>query len=304
MSLQSKKYDNMLQPVKTFDSKDILLLKNTVAKDLNTNEFNLFCEVAKRVGLDPFRRQIYAHLFHKNKADKRQMVIITGIDGLRAIAQRSGRYRPDDDEPQYFYNQDLKDQLNPLGIERCVVKVYYCDDGGDWHNIKGVAYWDEFRKVDVDYKTNKTELGSMWKKMGRVMIAKCAEAQALRKGWPEETGSIYTEDELGNALASDVVESQMEEDRIRRSGASGDIALQLDYNLPLEMVNIGEFHDKICGHIDKLNDIEALERFQSINQISLKLYWGKKPNDALELKKFIEKKSAKLKAARDAERVG
>src|SRR3546814_3753630 len=54
--------------------------------------------VCKRVGLDPFRRQIYAVVYSKDKPDKRKMSIITGIDGFRAVAARNRDYRPDDIE--------------------------------------------------------------------------------------------------------------------------------------------------------------------------------------------------------------
>jgi hypothetical protein len=48
-------------------------------------------EVARRVGLDPFRRQIYAVVYNKDKPKKRKMSIITGIDGFRAVAARGRR---------------------------------------------------------------------------------------------------------------------------------------------------------------------------------------------------------------------
>src|SRR3546814_7837866 len=79
-------------------SSDRDLVKRTVAADCNTAEFNLFDKVCKRVGLDPFRRQIYAVVYSKDKPDKRKMSIINGIDGFRAVAARNRDYRPDDIE--------------------------------------------------------------------------------------------------------------------------------------------------------------------------------------------------------------
>lgn len=75
------------------------LIKRTVAADCDHTEFDLFMEVARRIGLDPFRKQIYAVVYNKDKPERRKMSIITGIDGYRAVAARSDRYRPDDQPP-------------------------------------------------------------------------------------------------------------------------------------------------------------------------------------------------------------
>ena len=81
-----------------FSDRQLELIRRTVAADCNPQEFDLFCEVARRTGLDPFRKQISAIVFSKGDESKRKMAIITTIDGLRTIAARSRRYRPDEDD--------------------------------------------------------------------------------------------------------------------------------------------------------------------------------------------------------------
>jgi hypothetical protein len=104
------------------DAKKISLVKRTVAKDCSDDEFNVFIAVARDLNLNPLRKQIYAFVFSKNDAEKRNMTLVVGIDGARAIAARTGNYRPDDQEPKWFFNPDLKDPLaNPHGIEKCTL---------------------------------------------------------------------------------------------------------------------------------------------------------------------------------------
>lgn len=62
------------------------LLANTVAKGATPHELDLFVEVCESTGLSPFQRQIHFTKF------KGRMAIITGIDGFRLIAHRTGLY--------------------------------------------------------------------------------------------------------------------------------------------------------------------------------------------------------------------
>ena len=59
------------------------LIKSTVALGATDNELKLFLYTAKRTGLDPLTKQIH---FVKRQG---RVAIQTGIDGYRAIAERS-----------------------------------------------------------------------------------------------------------------------------------------------------------------------------------------------------------------------
>ena len=85
----------------TYDTKMLALIKRTVAAETTDDEFSLFIHMARSLNLDPLRRQIYAFVFSKDDVKKRRMSIVTAIDGFRAIADRTGNYRPDEDEPTY-----------------------------------------------------------------------------------------------------------------------------------------------------------------------------------------------------------
>ena len=70
----------------SYNAEQLALIKKTLTTDLTDHEFALFIEVAKRTGLDPFRRQIYAIKRSGKVAHQ------TSIDGFRVLAQRSGEY--------------------------------------------------------------------------------------------------------------------------------------------------------------------------------------------------------------------
>lgn len=286
------------------------LVKRTVAADCNTDEFDLFVEVCRRVGLDPFRRQIYAIVYNKNNEQKRKMSIVTGIDGFRAVAARCGDYRPDSDEPMIVSDPDLKDPAtNPLGIEKAVYTAYKRDPNGEWFPVKATAYWDEFAPLseiwayDESEKkrqpTGKFELpsSSNWRKMGRVMIVKCAEAQALRKGWPEDLSGVYSEDEMERTFvessATEITEQYKEEERLKRVG--GKNALPFVWGeMGLEMVPAGMVADRVIGHVKSLTTQEDVTTFMEANRAGLQQYWAINPSEALEVKQEIEAHQATL----------
>src|SRR4051794_28785101 len=108
--MQENKEVVMAQPtaVQQWSRDETDLIKNTVAKGASDNELKLFLIVAKRSGLDPFSKQIH---FVKRKtwnstrkAYDEVGTIQMGIDGFRAIAERSGSLAGIDDA--IFDNED------------------------------------------------------------------------------------------------------------------------------------------------------------------------------------------------------
>jgi hypothetical protein len=70
----------------------------------------------------------------------------------------------------------------------------------DWPRpAVGVAYWAEYVQTTRDKQTGKTRPTAMWSRMPHVMLAKVAEAIALRKAFPEDMAGLYTNDEMAQA---------------------------------------------------------------------------------------------------------
>lgn len=182
------------------------LIKSTVAKGATNDELQLFLYTAQRTGLDPLTKQIH---FVKRKSKKfnkdtkiweevDQMTIQTGIDGYRVIAERSGSLAGIDDA-----TYDSEKETHPNKATVTVWKIV----NGIRVSFTASARWTEYAQVfeKDEYVDNKktgkkiTVTGPMWLKMPYLMLAKCAEALALRKAFPNDLSGIYTNEEMAQA---------------------------------------------------------------------------------------------------------
>ena len=294
-----------------FSAAQLTTIKNTVAKDTNDLEFDLFMNAAKSYGLDPFRKQISAIVFNKDNPQRRQMAIIVGRDGLRAIAARCGDYRPAQGPAQITYDEAAKDTTNPKGIVSVGVTLYKQDNKGEWHPVYGEAYWDEFAPIKDEWAwdaeaqkrqpTGKKAVDGNWSKMPIVMLTKCAEGQALRAGWPDQFGNLYAEEEMQAHTAKDITPTEeiRQEAAHRRQNALGARAILMamdETTGQLERVPIGSMADRCAEFIDA-NDAETVYRWSIRNREPLREFWADQPNDALEIKRLIEKKTAEMAGA-------
>lgn len=295
-----------------YDAPQLALIRRTVAADTTADEFNMFIEIAKRAGLDPFRRQLYCIVYNKDKPDKRKVTFITGIDGFRAVAARNRDYRPDDDEPTIVYDADVKNpETNPLGIVKATVKAHKMAPSGEWFPVSGTAYWSEFAPLKDEWAWNEEkgkrlptgritlDQSSNWYKMGRVMICKCAEAQALRKGWPEDLSGIYSPEEIDASAMRDITPTdaiaQHEQDaRLRLVNAKDTIAMLWQAGQPIEAVPIGQMADRCLAFIKGIDSVTGLDWWWSTNEVSLRTFWAMHKADALAVKQAHEARKAEL----------
>jgi len=161
------------------------LIKRTIARGASDDELTLFLHLCTRTGLDPFARQVYCLKRRENIDGQWQdrMTFQTGIDGYRLIADRTGKYTPGR-EPTFEYRE------NQLLSATAYVKKQTAD--GTWHEIAATAHYSEYVALKKDGNPNR-----MWSEKPHVMLAKCAEALALRRAFPAELSGLYTEDEMG-----------------------------------------------------------------------------------------------------------
>lgn len=136
-------------------------------------DLQLYGMVCQRLKLDPFSKQIYA-IQRKGK-----WTFQISIDGLRAIADRTGQYagseEPLFDEGLTQFEAEQKGRPVP---SVCKVTVYKIVQGHKCAFV-GIAKYSEFSQ---SYNGKPSE---MWGKMPYTMLSKCAESQALRKAFPQ-----------------------------------------------------------------------------------------------------------------------
>ncbi len=155
------------------------MIRDTYARGASDQEFAVLLEISKVRNLNPLLKQIYFVKRYDKKLGRDVWTPQVAIDGLLAIAQRTGLFNGQD-PAEFEYADNGKGRLR-----LCRVKVYR----KDWDRPSvGIAFWDESVQTYPD--GNPTDF---WKRMPHRMLEKVALSIALRKAFSEVTGGLGVE---------------------------------------------------------------------------------------------------------------
>lgn len=185
-----------------FDERQRSALTALGVENATPSELALFFHQAQRTGLDPFSKQIYmiARRTYKNGEWETKQTIQVGIDGLRLVARRAA---------------------NRMGQALSIGSAVWMCENGQWYEawprklgvpvaakirvtvgqgvFDAVANTAEYMPTRLDKSSGKMKPTGQWGKMPALMIAKCAEALALRKAFPMDLSGLYTFEEMDQA---------------------------------------------------------------------------------------------------------
>lgn len=160
----------------------------------------VFMHVAQRTGLDPFARQLYMicrkqrELVNGEWRDVVKQTIQTGIDGFRLVARRAADRLGETlayEDTLWADSEGNWYELWTHSVAPTAAKVTVVRNG---NRFSAVAMYREYVQTKRDGEPN-----AMWSRMPANQLAKCAEALALRKAFPQDLSGIYADEEMGQA---------------------------------------------------------------------------------------------------------
>jgi len=186
---------NTLPALAMNEDKLIQVMESSLYPGASPQSIGLVLNYCKAAGLDPMQKPVHIVPVWDSKNKRMRDVIMPGVGLYRTQAARTGQYAGVT-EPEY--GPDVTEKLGGQEITYpawCKVSVKRLLDNGTIVEFAATERWKENYAVKGGQEKSIAP-NAMWLKRPYGQIAKCAEAQALRKAFPEMIGSQPTADEM------------------------------------------------------------------------------------------------------------
>jgi hypothetical protein len=188
-----------------------------------TQAFEDLMLFAESFGLDPAARHVTI-LSNRSRDRQGNWVTtwrnLTQIDGMRSVAQRTGEYLGSS-APTFTYKPDGSLESATVIVKRWNPQAQQVGEYGY------TAFFDEFAGRD-----RQGEVTSTWATKGHVMLAKCAESNALRKAF--DLGAMLTPEEM-DQTNNPVVIQPTGDRKLQGTTVSAEILTQVEDVQPEEV---------------------------------------------------------------------
>jgi hypothetical protein len=213
-----------------FDTTQIAALATLgLGRHVTPDDLRVYFHQIRRTGLDPFLKQIYMieRMVYNPDTKQREprQTIQTGIDGFRLVVRRGAdklgvKLRHEGPfwcGPDGVWREIWPDPDNPPFAAKYTILL-------DGEPFPAIAHFSEFVATRDEYEPDREENGQKIKgrKTGRKipagqwvppadggmpahMLAKCAEAGASRKAFPQDLSGIYLNEEMQRGEPEQIV---------------------------------------------------------------------------------------------------
>ena len=200
-----------------FDEQQRAILRQLGIEEATDGDLDLFFHVCRTTGLDPFRRQIY--MIGRNTKVVEWVDDDRGTNGRRKVEKWVTKYTIQIGIDGY--RKAGRQIADAVGDTLAFDGPYWCGPDGQWTDVwlsddppvaskytvfrngephTGIAKFSEFVQTNPVYQgtgQNRTKIGeepnSMWSKMPSGQIAKCSEALAYRRAFPDDFSGLFME---------------------------------------------------------------------------------------------------------------
>ncbi|HWY33372.1 MAG TPA: phage recombination protein Bet, partial [Nitrosopumilaceae archaeon] len=269
------------------------VLKESLYPTASTDELVMLLNYCKARRIDPILKVIHlvpmsVKTGEKDKSGKdvykKKNVIMPGIGLYRIDAVRTGQYAGIS-APEF--GEDVTEQLGEIKVTYprwCEMTIRKILPDGTIAEFTAKEYWKE------NYATKNNfviEPNTMWLKRPYGQLAKCTEAQVLRKAFPDAVGQEYTKEEMEGKY----LDNFKEPSKISLIKETAKITQCIEQSNDKEEDALLELDFK--ADEQRLEKVSTLEELEEVYKASYK-FWAEK-RDAKRLKKIVDIKDIRKK---------